>query len=660
MKSIFTGLRSIRRKLLGLDAYQARLDVIHNKIDVLTASMMSGEATVDSAAEKYLDRQSLEPGESVRVVFVAQHPSIWPSWRSVWQAMDKDPRFVVKIVLSPFIHPFSSTAVTLDEMRACFIDANVPFCTVDYFNIDTYRPHLMFLQNPYDETRPEHLRSERLAEKGIRVAYIPYGLEVGGGAWNITAQFDSALHRTAWKIFARSERHKKMYGKYCHAGNSHVVVTGHPKFDAVNAKSELPPSNEIAGKIGGRKVILWTPHFSVSDVPAWSTYRRYSEYIFSEFTQRQDLFLLLRPHPLFFKAMLQHGVWDAEGERKFRQAIKESSNVELDESPDYHAAFSVSDALMTDVGSFLLEYLPTGKPLLYLNLPDGLGMNDDGELVNFLYKASTSDDIKYFIEMVFNGQDPKKSEREAIVPEFLSGLDVNVGEKIAQSIYSSITAGDTWFPRLNKQRASLQNDSETYWKNSTNTYLAPSDYYEAKEAILQQFLLRLPPIEKAIDIGCGDGKFTFQLAKFAKEILAYDISSALIDKAREAASTCGATNVTFSVQELEAIAPFAKYDLVACMGVTSCIIDDIKFVFFLDKLRSLCRQGAYLLLIDTLSTANEQNAKDQNGYVAKYRVIDDYRRLFERRGFALREEILIKESIERQWVNKLFVLQFCN
>lgn len=720
---INTFFSRLRRRLFGLNAIQARFDILQSKLDAVafsvnkidisrdqerfdilqrkldqieasvepykasvevTSSSQITEPTssgsTDVATEEetrgkgfrlpaYLeavvqsDRTSravpaLNSNEAVRVLFVAQYPSVWSSWRSVWHAMDKDPRFVATVVLTPFIHPFSSTAVTFDEMRKCLIDENVPFCTVDFFDIDEFRPHIVFLQNPYDETRPKFLRSDELTEIGVRVAYIPYGLEMGGGAWNIAAQFDSPLHRTAWRIFARSDRHKKMFAHYCRAGNAHVVATGHPKFDSVRVNSRTTLPGEITAKIAGRNVILWTPHFSVGDTPTWSTYRLYGEYILSEIHRWPNLFLLLRPHPLFFKAMRQHGVWDAEGERKFRQSIDDSQNMALEESPDYNAAFSASDALMTDVGSFLLEYLPTKKPLLYLHHPNGLGMNDDAELVNALYVASDPQEIKRFFQMVSIGDDPRKYQRELALPEFLSGLGSNIGENICQHIYSSFTVGDAWFPRITKQSSILQQGSEAYWKNSNFTYLAPPDYYEAKEMVLNETLQRLPSIEKAIDIGCGDGKFTFQLAEYAKELSAYDISPALIEKARETAATLGVVNITFSVQELGAIAPFDKYDLVACLGVTSCIIDDVKFLYFLDKLKALSRQGAYLLLIDTLSTGSEQNVADQNGYIAKYRVIDDYRNLIERRGFILREEILIKEVAEKKVVNKLFVLQF--
>ncbi|MBI6618888.1 CDP-glycerol glycerophosphotransferase family protein, partial [Pseudomonas corrugata] len=376
-----------------------------NEVEILQV------ATVQSDQPDAL--YNLQPGAAIKVLFVAQHPSILASWRSIWQAMKNDPAFVAKVVLSPFLHPYSSSAVTMDNMRRCLIDAGIPFCTAEALNLESLRPNVVFLQNPYDETRPDFLRSENLTRAGSRVAYVPYGLEMGGGAWNLTAQFDLPFHRIAWRVFARSERHKKMFAKYCRAGNSHVVVTGHPKFDQINYDLEPSLPEETIKKINGRKVILWTPHFSVTEIPSWSTYRIYSDFIFSAFTQEQEIFLLLRPHPLFFKAMVQNGLWDETGETEFREKIRNSNNIALDESSDYHHAFSLSDALMTDVGSFLLEYLPTGKPLLYLHHPDGLGMNDDEAMTKSLYKATSNRDITDFFNIIKNNTDTRKAERNS-------------------------------------------------------------------------------------------------------------------------------------------------------------------------------------------------------------------------------------------------------
>jgi SAM-dependent methyltransferase len=665
-------LRKVRHKLIGLDGIMYRLDTLQSNLNALSASVTAAQKCFDTEKHRLrcaIDGKSnyathvplpvvrLQPNESVRVAFIVQHASVWSSWRSVWLAAHKDQRFYPKVVLTPFLHPYSSMAVTYDDLKQLLINENVPFCTVDYFDVNLFKPHVTFIQNPYEETRPENLRIDRLRKAGTRIAYIPYGLELGGGAWNISVQYDSILHRSAWRVFARSERHKTMFGKYCRVGNDHVHVVGHPKFDLPNKRICDCVSTELKGKIAGRKVLLWTPHFSVGDPPAWSTFNLYCGFILSEMGRRSKLFLLIRPHPLFFKAMRQNKLWDSEGEKRFRDMVKESGNLGLDECSDYSEAFSISNALMTDVGSFLLEYLPTKKPLLYLHHPDGPGMSDDGEIVRFLYTAACPKDIANFMEMLSLGEDPMRIKREQSVPMFLDGLDKNVGEHICQHIYLSVNAEDHWSPDLFQQRTIEQSSSEDFWSKSTCTFLAPDDYYERKEKILYSVLSKQTRFRTAIDIGCGDGRFTFILAKYTDEVTGYDISPVLIEKARNAFAhdNAGSGKFTFKNQEIDMIVPHEKYDLVSCMGVTSCIIDDIKFLSILDKFRLLSKPGSSLLLIDTLSLEQEKIVSDHSGYIAKYRNMEDYLNLIVRRGYDLKEKILLSEDADKKLINQLFL-----
>jgi len=598
----------------------------------------------------------LKEGEQIRIAFVVQHPNSWLNFRSVWEFASRDPRFQAKVILTPFIHAAVAGASCLDSMRNLLLQEKVPFMNSQYVNMESLRPHVVFLQNPYEETRPVEFRQHAIRGAGARAAYIPYGLELGGGVWSIRAQFDTAVHRSAWRIFARSERSKAMYGKYCLAGNDHVAVTGHPKFDRKIESTPLP--HHIAEKAKGRKIVLWTPHFSVGEPVTWSTYTRYSEKIFSEASRRDDFLLLLRPHPLFFRTMIERRLWTLEDEASFRQKIEDSANMALHESAEYDDAFSAADALMTDVGSFLLEFLPTIKPILYLHHPEGLGMNDDESLTQALYTAGRDDDISNFFDMLAKGEDPLLDARRQALPEYLYGLNENIGKNICEHIFSALSSGDMYSPfDATVLRENLQDTSENYWENSQNTYLAPPDYYDRKEVILRDVLKKLPEIGKAIDLGCGDGRFTFVLAEHAGTVSAYDISPSLVQAASEKAALEQVENVSFHVGELDAVLPFEKYGLVALMGVTSCIIDDLKFLRTLDQLPQLCGPGGFLIMIDTLSMGGQQTAADDTGYVAKYRSVDAYRKLVQDRGFDLLEDVEIKKDTDRSLINSIFLFK---
>lgn len=595
--------------------------------------------------------------EAIRIVFLAQHASSWAGWRSIWLSAQRHPQVVAKVVLAPFVHHLSSEAAVYDALRQEMLKEGVPFHPLAYFDLAAFAPHVVLVQNPYDETRPAGVRMPALAAIGARVAYVPYGLEMGGGAWNCMAQFDTDVQRGAWRVYSRSERHRHMFGKHCASGNGHVVVTGHPKFDGEDAPEPSPTAVGWLQKAAGRKIVLWTPHFSVAGPPAWSTYNAYGTFILEAFRQHPGLFLLVRPHPMFFAALRQATPDGAARERAFRERLANMSNGALDELSAHADAFSVSHALMADVGSFLLEYLPQDKPMLYLELQGGIGMNDDGELAESLHVAQSEADIAAFLAMVVSGHDSRAGLRRAATCEFLHRLDKKAGDRICEDIVQGVRCADPAANLARRRQPELDQQSIHYWQSAQTIFLATDHYCEAKERSLIKMLEALGPIGTAIDVGCGAGRYTRVLARFTGEVQGYDVSAGLVTQAREASAAAEVGNIRFNCAAIEDLRPVETFDLVACLGVTSCVIDDLAFLATVDKLMLLAKPGGHILLVDTLSTENGRVASDATGYVAHYRAAADYQKIFERRGPRLVESVELAATEDRKLINSLFLFR---
>lgn len=621
---------------------------IHNLPDIF----------IEKIHEYFKEKEKIEfeyiKGEKLNIVILVQHATVWNSLKSVYESMRHNQMINVSVVLVPFIHHDASVSKTYFDLKDFFIKENIPFINYNFYSLEVHRPHIVFVQNPYEETRPERFQIAEIIKFGAKVCYIPYALDIAGGLWHIQSQFNLMVHNLSWKIFAISNQQKNLYAKYCDAGSSHIVVTGHPKFD--NHKLVNQVKNEILlKKINGRKVILWTPHFSVGNPPTRSTYNIYQKTIFDNFNKREDLFLYIRPHPLFFKAMINHGIWSEEDEMKFRNMIEHSHNIALDENADYLQSFSISDALMADSGSFLLEYLPSLKPILYLHHPDGLGLYDE-TLEELYYKAVNEQNITDFIDMISRGEDSELEKRKNAIPDYLFGLDENIGEKIVEHIIDAFDKGDFYTPTL-VDNDTLQKQSISYWKNASNSFLTPDEYYASKEKILEAVCESIKFNGNAIDIGCGNGAFTFLLAKYLKEIDACDASYSMICQAKDEQNLNNLNNIDFFNAELKDMKPFKRYNLVSCMGVTSTMPDDLEFLKILKSFKMLVKEEGYLLLIDSLSLTKEQLYNDDTGYVTKYRNISDYKYLVEKTGFELVEEHTIKLVLEKELTNNLFVFK---
>ncbi|NOT69339.1 MAG: DUF563 domain-containing protein [Methylophilaceae bacterium] len=635
-------------------------DINHADFKINTQTVLAALRHFGFETKSFREREKSTPkNKKIRILFVLQLAVNWSSLGSVWRALSAYPNVELKLINTKFIHP--ATDFSDDnwaQLNTFSTDMGLAVDTSGEKVITTFQPHLVFLPNPYDSTRVPELHTSTLINTGCRIAYIPYGIEMGGGSDNLRWQFNESVQQAAWRVFLRSKRNKAMYAKYCDVGDSHAIVTGHPKFDLQQNFATYPISDNLRAKIAGRSVVLWTPHFSVGLHASWSTYRIYNEIIMQQVEARPDLFFIIRPHPLFFKEMLRQQVWQETNETAFRLLCRQKNNLWLDENPDYMEAFAAANGLMTDVGSFLLEFLPTKKPILYLHHPEGLGLNDDSDLVAHYYQATKPEDIAAYIDMVANGADPMQAERIAIIDEYLYGLDGKAGQRIADYVVENLsnelelTEWDTEPCNI----VALQNKSDFYWKNAPTTITGASDYYQYKTQALQNTMRYIPELNYAMDIGCGEGAYTALLAQKAKQMDAYDISKKLIQSAKKRAAKLNLENVNFQTQAFTEITARQNIDLISCIELAGSILSDQDFSKLFNKLHRMLKENGYLLILDCFSLQEDQLRKQSSGLSIKLRNIDAFIKFTHMLGFQIDFQTTISES-PSDTATRLFLLK---
>lgn len=594
----------------------------------------------------------------VRVLFVLQYAAIWTSLRSVFQSLKVSDCVDVKVIKSAFIHASGNDDNMAQLDLLCHhenIDAETNVDSV----LSEFQPHVVFMQNPYDSTRVQALQSNRLVSLGIKVAYVPYGIEMGGGLENIQYQFNADVQQLAWRIFVRSSRNKAMYAKYCEVGDSHVVVTGHPKFDSRVNIDTYEINTQLQAKISGRPVVLWTPHFSVGLPASWSTYRIYSQIIMQQTLARQDVFFIIRPHPLFFKEMIRQCVWDVNDEVAFRMLCDQQGNLWLDEAADYTESFAASSAIMTDAGSFLLEYLPTKKPILYLHHPEGFGLNDDADLVDHYYRANNPDAIPDYIEMVSKGFDPMKGQRSLIEDKFLFGLDGAVGQRIAKCLVDELSAelNITEFNLEANSEVALQNKADFFWKNTPTLTHETGEYFQSKIDAYKKALRFLPRLLTVVDMGCGNGAYTIALATISEKVYAYDISRKIITFAQKRAETAGAVNIDFSILDLRSATIPLVLSLASSNEFLSCILDDSVVSDIMNQIARKVVANGYLLVIDKFSLEQDKLLSYQSGLTLKLRNFDAFKEFTRKIGFLMQLCEVLSEDNESKVTVRLLLLK---
>lgn len=391
--------------------------------------------------------------ERVRVVFLAQHPQGWTCLESVWQALRADPRFETTLVGVPYDHPYEAEGGP-EAIFAFFRQRGIPHLRWEELELRPGFADIVFVQNPYDVTRPAPLRTAELVKLVPRLAYLPYGLEIGGGERNNTMVMNLPLQQHAWLLCARSERQRDAYARHCATGNAHVAVTGHAKLDALR---DLPAvdASELERFAAGRKLIGWNAHFDLRPKAGsacgegFSTFLRWHEFVLREFAARRDrLALVLRPHPLLFGTLISRRLWPQAKIDQFL-ARAEAAGVRLDRAPSYLPLFARADAMLSDASSFVLEFSATGKPLAYLHNPDGPQLNDDGDFVrDHCYWTEREEELRSFLDQVEAGEDPRGAARRAAFPRYIHLPPEGTGEAVRRAILDRLAQENLQIGRI--------------------------------------------------------------------------------------------------------------------------------------------------------------------------------------------------------------------
>jgi len=592
-------------------------------------------------------------GEKIRLVFLVISPELWPSFEPIWKRATQDDRFLTAVILLNSTNP-DMALISQFKARALLERASIPYFTEQTFCLDSYRPHVIFCPLPYDSLYPHAYKPEAVVARGCRIAYVPYGLEVGGGLFNARYQFDTEVPRAAWRVFARSQTQMASFGRHCSLGNGHVVVTGHPRSETGDS-CNIPAHRVAKSKARGRAVVLWSPHFSVVTRRKWSSFLDHHETILSLIDGRPDLFLLVRPHPFLRTTLAKLEDWGAERVNEWFEALDARDNVHVDTETDYRPAFEASSALMADAGSFMVEYLRTGNPVCHLTGKDDIGLNEEARNLACFYPGATESDIADFLDRLQSRNDPLSGVRQEALQTYFGPDNQTPSKTILDEIASSISE----LPRRSHHAPLLSPRHEEafrYWSKATTTFLAPETYYQEQEKKLRDILDRHAQGQFAIDMGCGNGRFTEIFSDYFEFTEAADPAEQLICEARENAILKGIANIAYTLERLEHAESLSSYDFVSCMGVTSGLIDDDVFVKAIWKLKAAMRPRAKLLMKDSLSMSTPEFI-EWNGYTAVYRNVTAYIGAFEVAGLTLVEEQIITQDDEKSRTNRFFVFE---
>ncbi len=380
-------------------------------------------------------------GEKIRIVFLFQIASFWPSWESFYRQCLNDDRFDVKLL---FLDETVIEKAQMKTARSFLEKSKLDYMEMNDFNIETYRPHIMVYQTPYDKWhRTRSMWSESIKKLGIRIVYIPYGIEIADTDDAHYAHFNEDVIRNSWRIYTLSNAMKKEYKQHCKNIKA-VKSIGIPKLDGLYHKDKFRVLEGIKEKANGKKIVLWKLHFQKqilvngelqSVTPYIDEYIEFFNYIKDD----EELFFIFMPHPRFCEDNGSETI--QEKSISLFELAKTSENIYVDIDDDYRYSLLNADSIITDRSAIMVEASTVGVPVLYMSNKDYYEPITKAiePLIKSYYQGNTCGDMIKFIEMIKKNEDPKKNERDMAFAKCIPYFDGQCGCRIKQDIISSLS-----------------------------------------------------------------------------------------------------------------------------------------------------------------------------------------------------------------------------
>lgn len=365
-----------------------------------------------------------EQGRPIRLVFICHLPSLWSCFDSIYQAAIQDPAFAVTVVGLPYRHPTLPAGQYKDEEVRQFLAAR-GIAAVPAYDRETkawLRPSRLladyvFYQTPYD-LLPASWSVSRLAMLG-RVCYLPYGTILSAGPVGDFA-LPTDYFRYASFIFADnpylSRRIVEKFRKEPWFQARRVLLTGHPKLDYLQTRPHLDGTIWPRGARSGLRRVLWNTRWRTTENNCH--FFTYKDFFFDFCRRRPDVDFAFRPHPFCFQNFIQTGEMSAAAVEAFQAAYAAQPNMTVDRTGDYRNTFLTSDLLVSDMSSLLVEFLATGKPVVYTHREDGFNEHARA-LAEGFYWVRNAAELEQTLDQLLRGADPLREKRQHLIREHL-------------------------------------------------------------------------------------------------------------------------------------------------------------------------------------------------------------------------------------------------
>lgn len=338
----------------------------------------------------------------IRVIFLVTEVQKW-GYQSLYEELEKDSHFEPLILVFPMVSVHRGKELYHDDLQKTYNffksrNMKVEYCyqldAHKYLQLEFFKPDIVFYEQPY--VLPKKYKQQHVSKFAL-TCYIHYG--IAGNIQNMSKNkkfFDSF-----WKFFVSDDIALKEYSNVFK--NTQFVVSGHPKLDTYKYYDIEQNS---------RRYVIYAPHFSIGNAfLKFSTFDWSGKFLL-EFAKAHPQFQwVFKPHPNLKSHFINSNyMTEAQIDEYFKQWEKIGY---ICDSGNYFDLFKNSRMLITDCGSFLVEYAPTLQPVLHLINDKSVEHGQIRKVISSnYYKIYSQSSLKsYLEEVLIHDNDFMKEER---------------------------------------------------------------------------------------------------------------------------------------------------------------------------------------------------------------------------------------------------------
>ncbi len=417
-KQLYTKLKIENRKISG----ELRLEVM--------------QYSLNHQIKLEFLREKVSRNEKINVVFMS-HTVATFGCKSLYDALEKSPIFI------PYIMPFerkekvfSNWKELLEENCNCFKSQGYRVLDAydgDYLvDMEKYNADIIFIDYPnfFSKGATTQVINDVLSWKYL-TCYVPYGCLMANSFYY---HYEAINTRKFWKFFLDTRYSFKRSISEADFNGGNTVLSGYPKLDEYfieNNTSNIPEKLK-----NGKPIVIYAPHWSIGMSNNYATFNLYNNIFLELAKNNPDINFVFKPHPLLesrihrlneqkkVNLQIYEKYKDLMTYKEYIQYVSTWENLPngiVITGGDYIELFKMSSCMITDSGSFIGEYLLSGRPCIYLINPDKPrpfeGYTEVAQKILHQYYLCYNEEeiISSFNEVVLNGNDYKSEGRKKVI-----------------------------------------------------------------------------------------------------------------------------------------------------------------------------------------------------------------------------------------------------